>query len=1090
MSSGPPAGGGDTGHGVLYGAVDTRMTASGYEELRFLWDEFKRLKVKDLSNERIEKLQRAHKNLLVDHPALLYGVALLIGFIAFCLSHFAPGVPFSLFLLCTGSPDPFRDAFIPSADLWFDLSTGLGIAFIACVAIIALHRTVLFPWRMISALDFGFMVTLENYRRWFEGCGRTEKTLGTLKSLGINEYWDNPSYCVFYEEGDDLAVLEPGPSLVQKALRDVLGFKKQKRFHPGRYIESLKDKKESVTEFIDSHQEKIELNKKGGLPAGEGIELLKHLRDCFMKAGSEGFTYLSAIISALENDDSVPEGFIKASAWERDPWKDLTRQKDFYSSASLRTGSLKDTLQRRTKGMLGPFGYMRNKSISALDFSTKEGRKARARLAACLYRDAAGGEQALLFVDGVEGRASVKPSLIKKAIEDYALRCGFRTVCYYRYPLNKVPERFVRHVAGCGHLLEEITLSYADSSTREYLDAFGLPFEPYEYAFPRGKVLGYAVDLDDQVQREKKVPSRAGLFAGEFLRKGLLHALTYAAIAFGAFMMYRSGLTEPLYLYLAVMAALLAYDAVYHRRALRVKDDKSASMPMPEFITEILEKINQNPLAAKMGYGPRALAKAGELLKIFPSPRRALRYFFEEVLYNVSIKDSDLENMLKFLPPLQGKRRKALDEAFSLFWRKRDCGALERALSEEKEAREALKQEVVRRARILQKMAKIKDIDSGTIGSILRVSRAMRLDVEQAVEMTLINTRILKGLWKTPRPLATLFVPLLYLLLFPSLISLIESVSGAPLSIPWCLIIFALPSIGASYFITTRLPVAPGILTYRRTGEYMGRVFRKDFQVSAVQQAMARSGIDTGEFGQGRVYENREKGVRIVIHDKRTLEGAVGFLTSGEEVGNCIALNHAISWTLPPLLCDDSVMLGDIHYRGSQQKYQQRGQVWMIAALEGDTPVLTVNSFEFNNEGAKHLDELMPEAVKAVLDVARKGRFSRVYAGITEFARDYLDGNFRQARAAGPVKKIHTADLGFSYYFDAYALRINFARRPAAGDYVYLERRDLGKRLYALSFALVELLSGNRAKCRAFLDTVKNAHNMWELSPPGNDAEA
>jgi hypothetical protein len=79
------------------------------------------------------------------------------------------------------------------------------------------------------------------------------------------------------------------------------------------------------------------------------------------------------------------------------------------------------------------------------------------------------------------------------------------------------------------------------------------------------------------------------------------------------------------------------------------------------------------------------------------------------------------------------------------------------------------------------------------------------------------------------------------------------------------------------------------------------------------------------------------------------------------------------------------------------------------------------------------------------------------------------------------VYKIHGDALGYHYYFDAYALQRKLRGWHMEKRYVYLPERDLHKRIYALSFAMVELVSRNYAKCRAFLDTVKNAHNMWEI---------
>ena len=38
----------------------------------------------------------------------------------------------------------------------------------------------------------------------------------------------------------------------------------------------------------------------------------------------------------------------------------------------------------------------------------------------------------------------------RRAIEDYAQAAGFRTVFYHMFPLNRVPLRFVHHLASVG----------------------------------------------------------------------------------------------------------------------------------------------------------------------------------------------------------------------------------------------------------------------------------------------------------------------------------------------------------------------------------------------------------------------------------------------------------------------------------------------------------------------------------------------------------------------------------------------------------------------------------------------------------------
>ena len=223
----------------------------------------------------------------------------------------------------------------------------------------------------------------------------------------------------------------------------------------------------------------------------------------------------------------------------------------------------------RPRGLLGPFGYIRNKSISALDFSTNDGRSVRTRMAAAVLQGDGGKEQAVLFVDGVEGRFDIKPRLIKRAIEDYAKVAGFTLVVYYALPLNQVPQRFVRHVRGTGAVMEELTIEYADcTSGREYLDAFGLPFEPFEYAYPKGKVFGYVIDLARNERRTPRIPGRIKVIAKEAVKKYSLWVMSVAALCTTCWVMW---IVAPhmVWLVAAVGIAALLHEFWMHRRSIR-----------------------------------------------------------------------------------------------------------------------------------------------------------------------------------------------------------------------------------------------------------------------------------------------------------------------------------------------------------------------------------------------------------------------------------------------------------------------------------------------------------------------------------------
>ena len=205
----------------------------------------------------------------------------------------------------------------------------------------------------------------------------------------------------------------------------------------------MKDAKKSVSRFVKAYQDKLTESRDGKLSKEDGIILLRQLLNQELVKNSAGWKFLLDTINTLKSDEPMPKGHIEAYNWDRDPWTDLTCSTDFYSSASLRGNTFIDDLERRSKGMLGTFGYIRNKSISNLDFRTSEGRSVRARLAATKTIDLYGETKSILFVDAVEGSLNIEPAIIKLAIEDYARICQFDAILYHRFPLNKVPLRFI-----------------------------------------------------------------------------------------------------------------------------------------------------------------------------------------------------------------------------------------------------------------------------------------------------------------------------------------------------------------------------------------------------------------------------------------------------------------------------------------------------------------------------------------------------------------------------------------------------------------------------------------------------------------------
>jgi hypothetical protein len=701
----------------------------------------------------------------------------------------------------------------------------------------------------------------------------------------------------------------------------------------------------------------------------------------------------------------------------------------------------------------------------------------RARLAAAVFRDAAGRDRPLLFIDAVEGRFDIKPRLIKRAIEEYAADAGFEMVFYYAYPLNQVPLRFTRYVAASSAQLERLSIAYVGDSQREYLDAFGLPLEPFEYAFPRGEVLGYAVELCESLQRSPLIPSSRDLLLGQVRDKGLLWALTAASLACLGWTLW---IYDPRWLLPAagLAGATLFWDALLQRRSLRCekREDALGEPEIPDFLRDMREAIARDPLARKMRYPAQVERKIEQLRGVFPTLDRRLEHFFEAVLYNVSVKDTDLVNVLKFVGKLPPDQRQIVEGLFAVVWNRPDAQTLAVGLSNDKKARDAEKQRLMAGTDAIRKCVKSCRLTGEQVRQILAARRALRLEILDVLKVVSLRPRILRGLRKTPRPIFSWFGPVtLGLLAVSVLFALAPTLSSI-----WIQSVFMAIVAPGVYLVSTRLAIAPGVLSYAKTRSHLAGVLAGTSPASAIRDRMEALGIRFEEFAKAHLYEDREQGVRIAVRDKRTLEGAVQFLTSSEEIGNCIALRNFVAWVLPSLLADDAVMLADVYYKGSQT-YGHRAQIWMIAAEQDGIPVLTINSFEFNNEGAKYLDVLMEHCVGAIQDVAARAGFQRIYAGISDYGRSYLDRSFPQAQLGTSVRKIHAPEAGYRYYFDAFRLRRSMTGGRLCKEYVYMARRTLAARGYALGFGLLELLKGNRAKALAFWDTVANPNNGWEI---------
>lgn len=885
-------------------------------------------------------------------------------------------------------------------------------------------------WRRQASLELAEMLRHRDFRAWQEDLPESRRVRERLRLLGVSELWDDPSYKALLGGAERPTALA--------ALREVLGTKEARSFRPGRFYPHLKEGRASVSRFLAAHAEAVKALKEGSLSSGRSAALLRALEG-ELQPGSAGQRWLSEAAAALEAPGALPAGAVEASIWRRDPWTDLTRAQDFFSSASLRGGSWLEALERRTKGALGAFGYLRNKSVAAMDFRTAEGLGVRARLAACVAKDDAGRERAVLFVDAVEGRFDVEPALVRQAVEDYARAAGFSSVFYGAMALNAVPRRFIARLEASGLPLRSLDLEYADASRRLYLDAFGLPLEPFEYALPKGEVVGYEAPLRSAASTPV-APWRAAL--RRHRGRAVLYGLT--AAAFGC--LAGELLCRQVYWPLPAAAAACALWPWLKRRLARLS-----------LVERMLERIGKDASALKMSYPPRAAAKARQLLAVFPRPEGRLEPFFEAILYNASLKDTHLDGALRPLARLDERGRRRAAALAALLWPCPDPDLRAVGLSTDKAARDGALQKTLAKLEVLRRFLLGAPPAAWDAALVSAAARALRLPPEDVLRLAAHRPKLLRGLWKTPRPVFACLPPLV---LCAALLAWAPGWAGTGVILPLL--------VAGTWLLSTRAALAPGILRYEKTRRRLGEVLAGAWKPSAAAARMRALGVDVEEYLRAVSYE--DSGVRIELRDKRTATGAVEFLTSSEEVGNCIALRHFVSWCLPSLLDDESVVLADVHQKSGGRSWRQRAQVWLVAARLGGRPVLVVNSVEFNEEGARRVGELLPAMSAMLEDVRRRAGFSEVIVG--------------PRAGTSSVEKVHDASLGFAYYFDAFRLR--------GGRWLHLERRSAAARASALLFGLLDILKGSGARGRAQLELALSGRNSWEgrLEEAGGAAHA
>ena len=1057
--------------------VDAQIKTQGFSAMRKYWKLYKRLGAPLISTQEIQKLRTGHMGFWTNR-GLASGAFWITGIGAAFFTALALNVSSilifgasALAMLFMGSDlDPsFWEMVAPNASFFGKMSqvVTVGIeAFLGNYFIVLLQRRWIYPLKKIAALDLGVILRSKNFRE------------NLPKLLDVSSEWDNPKYRVQYKfrnnQYEKRRVDFPQPL---ELVRDILGEVKQKqsgshagkKYHAGgKYTSDLADEKPLIRAkyFIHEHQATLQALQQKILAPDEVKILLSALMQK-MKPASLGAQAVERYLNSLEGTIEAGAGTIQAEIWQRDPMKDLTESTEFYSSASI---DIRRHLGFRSSGALGAFGHLHNPAITALDLRRGKKRMIRVRLAAVWAADQDGKKHSVLFVDAVEGSDQINPELIQQTIEDYGRTAGFKTVFYNGHIHNQVPKRFVAHLKKTGLTPVQAELEFMNAGAREYLDAWGWPLEPFEYAYPKGAVGGFAKPLTEEKQPQFSAESKKLQFK-QWLRFKLVNMIGTALLM--PIVLNDLARGEWSFKIYAFLAAGIAANWFYtHRSTLKIRFNSKADANRSEmrWLENLENQILKHPDAVKMNYSVKLQQKLTELKKYFPEPPPSLQPFFENLLWNVSIQPGDLQNALKFLNSADSPSRDgALKLIASVF---NDNEMVIRVqvdgLSAQKQSRENLKKETLRyldAARRFTQMLQTGEGDSEIVRKINNLADVLKIKKGQALEIVLMSSKILRGFNRHFRAWHVLYSILpIFVLAFAALaMGWIPAAAGL-------LIVAVVVALGGFIF-----KWAPGILRNNEVQKYLMPLFQGQTLIAA-EGMLSRHGIDAEEYEKEQVYVSPESKAQLIKRDKRTLNGAIRFLVSSDLVASCIALQNYESWAIPALLKDPAIQLVDI-YLGGQRDKHLRAQMWLVAGEENGMPVLTVNSFEFNDEGAKYRDVLLPQAIKVLQDVGKRSGFKKIYVGITDIGREWLDQNFTQGKTAIPIVKIHDASLGHAYHFDAYERKGN--------QWVYAKERGWIKRTYSMVMGIFEWMRRHSDKAAAFFETAKNPHNFWEIPIDG-----
>ena len=215
-----------------------------------------------------------------------------------------------------------------------------------------------------------------------------------------------------------------------------------------------------------------------------------------------------------------------------------------------------------------------------------------------------------------------------------------------------------------------------------------------------------------------------------------------------------------------IVAALLGYELVgsklFRRRLEHEDEGGGGSSQEPPVVTRARVEVGDR------GQGERFDAKVKKLLEYLPDPGRELDGFFRQVLTAPGVRDTHMDNALKFLNKRSEEERRAIRPLLEL------CV---QGLSEVEDNKARGKMLVARVDQVRLFTGKAPRW-AWKRAPLRTVVRKLRLDPGSVLELVRARPRILRGLWKNPRPIYAWIVPLLVTL--PLVATVVQVWPAAP----------------------------------------------------------------------------------------------------------------------------------------------------------------------------------------------------------------------------------------------------------------------------------------------------------------------